>query len=71
LVSDASRVAIAKVEDIRRVGFNVVPKPQEGDPGHAEIRSAATDLKSHLARKHLASLFRFLDPASFDQLQPD
>jgi len=71
MVGEASRVAVAKVKDIQKAGFSVVPKPQEDDPGHAEIQSAGSDLKSHLARKHLASLFRFLDPANFDQLQPE
>jgi hypothetical protein len=56
-----SRVAVARVGDIRRLGFKVIEKPTEADPAHAEIQSGTASLDDHAARRRLANLFRFLE----------
>lgn len=56
-----SRVASAKVGEVRSLGLKVVPKPLNDDPGHAEIQSDQASLDDHACRKRLARLFRFLD----------
>jgi hypothetical protein len=55
-----SRVAAARVGDVRALGFEVVPKPLEEDPGHSEIQSGRASLDEHASRKLLAKLFRLL-----------
>ena len=55
-----SRVAAARVADIRALGLCVVARPVAEDPGHAEIQSGAASLDEHLTRKKLANLFRLL-----------
>lgn len=55
-----SRIASARVGDIRALGLHVVPKPLEEDPGHAEIQSGQASLDDHACRKRLALVFRFL-----------
>ena len=55
-----SRVASARVREIRALGLQVVPKPLDEDPGHAEIQSAQSTLDDHACRKKLAPLFHFL-----------
>jgi hypothetical protein len=55
-----SRVARARVGDIRALGLSVVPRPLETDPGHAEIQSHTASLEARAVRKKLALLFQFL-----------
>jgi hypothetical protein len=55
-----SRVAFARVGDIRRLGLSVVSLPVAEDPGHAEIQSDAARPDEHITRKKLANLVRFL-----------
>ncbi len=55
-----SRIAAAKVEDIRSLGLEVVSVPIDDDPGHAEIRSGSTDINDQVIRKQLAGLFEFV-----------
>jgi hypothetical protein len=55
-----SRVASAQAGNIRALGLRIVPKPNEQDPGHAEIQSDAATLDDHACRKRLAMLFTFL-----------
>jgi hypothetical protein len=55
-----SRVAEATVADIRALGLEIVPVPLPDDPGHAEIRSGASDLNDQAVRKQLAVLFQFI-----------
>lgn len=55
-----SRVASARVGDIRALGLCVVACPVAEDPGHAEIQSGASSLDEHLTRRKLANLFRLL-----------
>lgn len=59
-LTKGSRVAAARVAEIRSLGLEVVPDPLEDDPGHAEIRSNSVSLDDHLIRKRLANLFRLL-----------
>jgi hypothetical protein len=60
-----SRVARARVGDIRKLGFKVVRKPVPQDPeGHCEIQSDRLGLDEHLHRKKLANLFTLLTPES-------
>lgn len=56
-----SRVAGAKVGDIRRLGLQVVPRPLPQDSGHCEIQSLTSSLESRLTRRELANLFQFLE----------
>lgn len=55
-----SRVAWARVGEIRGLGLVVVPKPLPDDPGHSEIQSDQASLDDHACRKKLAGLFQFL-----------
>jgi hypothetical protein len=55
-----SRVAHARVGDVRVLGLSVVPRPLETDPGHAEIQSHTASLDARAVRKKLALLFHFL-----------
>ncbi len=55
-----SRVAQARVGDVRGLGLRVVPKPLDEDLGHSEIQSEMGSLDDHATRKKLALLFRFL-----------
>src|SRR5439155_2820344 len=48
-----SRVASARVREVRALGLHVVPKPLEEDPGHAEIQSGPSTLDDHACRKKL------------------
>ena len=59
-LSQGSRVAAARVGDVRLLGLQVVPKPLPEDAGHAEIQSDQTNLDDHACRKRLALLFQFL-----------
>ncbi len=59
--SDESRVAAARVGDIRALGLKVVPRPLDQDPGHAEIQSDSVSLDEKAVRKGLSKLFRFID----------
>jgi hypothetical protein len=65
-----SRVAQARVADIRALGLRVVPSPREEDPGHAEIQSDTASLDDHATRKRLAGLFEFLPEASSAEPEP-
>ncbi|MBI3824070.1 MAG: hypothetical protein HY289_15485 [Planctomycetes bacterium] len=56
-----SRVAAARVGDVRALGLVVLPMPLDHDVGHAEIQSGATSLDDHACRKRLALLFRFVE----------
>jgi hypothetical protein len=56
-----SRVAGAKVGDVRRLGLQVVPRPLPQDAGHCEIQSFASSLESRLTRRELANLFQFIE----------
>jgi hypothetical protein len=55
-----SRVASARVGDVRQLGLKVVAKPLPDDPGHAEIQSDQVSLDDHAGRKRLALLFHLL-----------
>ena|SRR5579871_6808142 len=59
-VQSGSRVASARVAEVRALGLRVVPKPLDNDPGHAEIQSDQASLDDHACRKKLAMLFHFL-----------
>jgi hypothetical protein len=59
--SAGSRIAAATVEAVRALGLDVVSVPLDGDPGHAEIRSAAASLGDQSVRRSLAELFQFVD----------
>ena len=61
-LATGSRVAWAKVGEIRRFGLDVVAVVIRDDLGHAEIRSARLPVDEQEARRHLADLFRFLPP---------
>jgi hypothetical protein len=56
-----ARVAHVSVGEVRALGVQVVPKPLDDDPGHAEIQSATASLDDHACRKKLARLFRFIE----------
>jgi hypothetical protein len=55
-----SRVAFARVGDIRSLGLEVVPSPLPNDAGHAEIKPGVATLDDHGTRKRLANLFQFM-----------
>jgi hypothetical protein len=55
-----SRVAVARVGDVRAMGFDVVPVILPDDPGHAEIRPTTADLGTKAARQALSTLFQYL-----------
>jgi hypothetical protein len=55
-----SRVAVATVADIRRLGLDVIPDPLPDDPGHAEIRSATADVGDRTMAPRLRDVFRLL-----------
>lgn len=55
-----SRVAAAKVADVRALGLDVVPAPLDDDPGHVEIRSVAADLNDKEVQRSLAKLFDYV-----------
>ena len=55
-----SRVAQARVGDVRALGLRVVPKPLPEDPGHSEIQSDMASLDEDQTRKRIARVFRFL-----------
>jgi hypothetical protein len=63
-----SRVAVARVGDVRALGLDVVPDPIEpsgadpGDPGHALIVDATARLADKPVRVRLARVFRLLPP---------
>jgi hypothetical protein len=68
-VQAGSRVAYARVGEIRALGLGVVPKPLPTDSGHAEIQSDRSSLDDHAGRKRLAMLFQFL-PADLPASPP-
>lgn len=51
------KVAQALVGNIRGLGLDVVEAPVDGNPGHCEIRSAASSLDDQGVRNMLADLF--------------
>ena len=53
-----SKLAAALVSDIQALGLVVVPCRTDDDDGHAEIRSAATDLNKRSVARALAQLFQ-------------
>ncbi len=55
-----SRVAVARVGDLRAMGYDVVPVVLDDDPGHAEIRPTTADLGTKAARQALSTLFQYL-----------
>jgi hypothetical protein len=55
-----SRIAAARVGDIRALGLSVDPDPTDADPGHAVIRSDTVDLNAQSVRRELARLFQFV-----------
>ena len=57
-----SRIAVARVGDIRTLGFRVIEKQADDDPNHAEIESGTASLEEHKLRKRLANLFRYVAP---------
>jgi hypothetical protein len=59
-IQAGSRVASARVTEVRALGLRVVPKPLENDSGHAEIQSDQASLDDHACRKKLALLFQFV-----------
>jgi hypothetical protein len=59
-LQQGSRVASARVGDVRALGLCVVPKPLREDSGHAEIQSNQASLDDHACRKRLALLFHLL-----------
>ncbi|HZU34324.1 MAG TPA: hypothetical protein VFA18_00360 [Gemmataceae bacterium] len=59
-LEQGSRVAAARVSDVRALGLQVIPKPLDNDPGHAEIQSAHASLDDHACRRRLAQVFHFL-----------
>lgn len=59
-----SRVAAARVGDIRRLGLDVVSDPLPDDPGHALIVAGTASLADQVTRDDLAELFQFLPAGS-------
>lgn len=58
--SKGSRIAAAKVSDLRALGFDVVPVPLADDPGHAEVRPISVDPSRKAVMRSLANAFRYL-----------
>ena len=69
--TEESRVAFARAGDVRALGFRVVPKEKQDDPGYAWIESGASSLDHHAARKRLRGVFKFLDRGFYSSLQAD
>ena len=55
-----SRIAVARVADIRALGFEVVPVPRDYDLGHAELRPTTADATAKRTPKALAMAFRYV-----------
>lgn len=53
-----SRIAAARVGDIRELGFRVVPNPIPEDTGHALIKTDRASLSNRADRRKLKLLFR-------------
>jgi hypothetical protein len=56
-----SRIAAARVSDLRALGFDVVADPLPDDPGHALICPTTADLSKKSTQRSLAQLFNYLD----------
>ena len=56
-----SRIAVARVGDIRALGFEVVSVPREYDLGHAEIRPTTADPMAKAVQRAIAMAFRYMD----------
>jgi hypothetical protein len=69
-VDAGSRIACARVTEVRALGLRVVPKPLDADQGHAEIQSDQASLDDHACRKKLAMLFQFV-PAELAPSPPN
>ena len=52
-----SKIAAVAVAEVRAIGLEVVPAPLDGNPGHAEIRSATADLARKEVQRQLALSF--------------
>jgi hypothetical protein len=56
-----SRIAAARVADLRALGFDVVPVPLAGiDEGHAEIRATTVNPNDKPVQRALAALFQYV-----------
>src|SRR5438552_1538028 len=60
-VARGSKLAYARVGDVRALGLAVVPAPLPDDPGHAEIRSERERLERRPIQIRLTNLFRFME----------
>lgn len=58
-LATGSRIAVARVADIRALGFEVVPDPIPDDSGHAEIRPVTADPATKSAQRALAAAFHY------------
>ena len=56
-----SKVAYARVGEVRALGLAVVPAPLRDDAGHAEIRSERERLERRSIQIRLTNLFRFME----------
>jgi hypothetical protein len=57
--TSGSRIAAARIGDIRAMGLRVEPYPSKRNPGHAGIESDAASLDDELTRIRLAELFTY------------
>jgi hypothetical protein len=60
-----SRVAKARVGDIRQLGPRVESKPSKRDGGHSGIESGTASLDDEIVRIKLCKLFNIIDPATY------
>jgi hypothetical protein len=58
-----SKIAAARVADLRTLGLEVVADPIPEDPGHALIVDSAASLGNRRLRQHLAALFVYVLPS--------
>lgn len=63
--TDGSRVAAARVGDLRALGLDVRPHPSRRNPGHAGIEPSSASLADELVRIQVADLFEYLDPKTY------
>jgi hypothetical protein len=70
-VTQGSKTIAAQVAKVRGLGFEVVAKARDDDPGHAEIQSGRNvDLDRRADRRKLKALFEIVPPDQYGALRP-
>lgn len=59
-----SRIAVARVGDLRELGFDVIAVPIPEDLGHAEIRPTTNTIVTKAMQRTLAALFQYVEQSN-------